>query len=458
VDDQGDQLDEWAGEAAPVFGRRRAWQPSTQVLAVISAHKTLRGAWLDLRTTDATSVPSYPRFTAAMRDYPDQGIAKALKGHGARDLIATRMYLQVHVAHRNSQWQLDSQEIPVFCIPSRGSRPVKVWQTTCIDAAHRILMSTLFTAGPPTAHETAACIAAGIRGRTYLLGGQEVFVGGIPSQIVWDNAKANLADVITELVQTLAFLGVPATPHAGWEKGKIESWHGISQTECYSTMPGYSYGPTSFSGAAYWGDHRSSEALLFSEDQLIAQAEHWAMHTYNTERIHGQIRQTPLASWAADSTPLRLATHDQLLSAMLTASRERTINKNGVHFDNVDYVAPQLNGKVGLKVRVRYLPGLRPEELFLEVFNKRGKWLCTAYPAKRLTAAQRGGLLALRRRQYEQLRTIEKQGARLRAERAARVKADGGTAPTYARPVSALLGDDLAADPAAALGDEEGEL
>ena len=433
---------------------RDGWQPSRQVLAVISAHRTLRGAWDDLRASDPTGVPSYQRFTAVLRDYHDNGLAQALKGNGAADLISRRMYTTVQVAARNEEWQLDSQQIPVFCIPTRGHKPTKLWQTTCIDSATRMVMSTLFTPGQPTGHETAACIAAGIRGRAYLHNGTEVFVGGIPNRIVWDNAKSNLSEVITEMVDALAFLGVPATPYAGWEKGKVEAWHGLSQTECYSTMPGYSYGPRSFTGTAYWGDHQSTDAQLFGEDLLVAQADTWALTTYNTERVHGQLRRTPLAAWAADTTPLRIATRAQLLSAMLTASKDRTVNKAGIRFENVDYIAPELNRMVGRTVQVRSLPGLLPEDLFLEVFDTRGEWLCTAYPAATLTPKQIGQLMAARRRQYEALRDAEKEGSRIRAERAARVKADGGSTTTFGRPVSEHIDDDLAPAPTGDLDEE----
>jgi hypothetical protein len=115
--------------------------------------------------------------------------------------------------------------------------------------------------------DVVACIARAVAGRAYLLDGREVWVGGIPGQIMWDNARSNLAEMVTALVVSLATIGTAVTPYAGWEKGKIESWHGISQVECYSTMPGYTEGPASFTGHRYWGDHTSGAKLL-GEDLL----------------------------------------------------------------------------------------------------------------------------------------------------------------------------------------------
>jgi putative transposase len=271
-----------------------------------------------------------------------------------------------------------------------------------------------------------------------------VWVGGIPDQIVWDNAKSNLAELVTALVVSLATMGSAVTPYAGWEKGKIESWHGISQSECYSTMPGYAYGPQSFTGHRYWGDHTSGAALL-GEDLLISQAERWALEQYNTARVHGALNTTPLRSWAADTNQLRQATVEQLMPAMLSTQNPRTVNKNGIRFRGVDYVAAGLNRLVGRKVTVRYLPNMELERQFIEVFSG-DEWVCTAYPSATLTAAQRTALLVERRRQYEQLREAERDGARMRRAVAERTKATNGAETTYGQNAAEYARDELAAN------------
>ncbi|WP_138733599.1 Mu transposase C-terminal domain-containing protein [Modestobacter excelsi] len=422
---------------------RVGWQVSPQVLGVVSATHTLKQAWQQLRATDPVT-PSYPAFTAALRGYDDNGIARAVKGEGAKTLIGSRMYLKVEVEQRNARWELDSQEVPVFVIPTRGAKPVKLHQTTAIESKHRMVMATVFTPGPPRAEDVAACIARGVMGRPYMLDGQEVWVGGIPDQIVWDNAKSNLAELVTALVVSLATMGSAVTPYAGWEKGKIESWHGISQSECYSTMPGYAYGPQSFTGHRYWGDHTSGAALL-GEDLLISQAERWALEQYNTARVHGALNTTPLRSWAADTNQLRQATVEQLMPAMLSTQNPRTVNKNGIRFRGVDYVAAGLNRLVGRKVTVRYLPNVELERQFIEVFTG-DEWVCTAYPSATLTPAQRTALLVERRRQYEQLREAERDGARMRRAVAERTKATNGAETTYGQNAAEYARDELAAN------------
>ncbi|WP_324273771.1 hypothetical protein [Blastococcus brunescens] len=123
---------------------RTGWEVTPRVLAVITANSTLKRAWQQLRDTDPAT-PSYPAFTAALRNYSDNGIARAVKGDGARTLIGSRMYLAVEVSERNARWELDSQEVPVFVVPSRGTKPVKLHQTTVIESKHRMVMATVFT-------------------------------------------------------------------------------------------------------------------------------------------------------------------------------------------------------------------------------------------------------------------------------------------------------------------------
>jgi hypothetical protein len=208
-------------------------------------------------------------------------------------------------------------------------------------------------------------------------------------------------------------------------------------------MPGYTEGPRSFTGHSYWGDHTSGAQLL-GEALLVAQAERWAFEQYNATRLHGQLGTTPLRSWAADTNQLRRATPEQLMPAMLTANKVRTVNKNGIRFERVDYAAAELNRLVGRKVTVRHLPNVELERLFIEVFDG-DEWVCTAYPSHTLTSAQREALLAERRRQYQKVKEAEKDGARRRRAIADRTRATDGEQTTYGQNAAELAEDELGA-------------
>ena len=60
-----------------------------------------------------------------------------------------------------------------------------------------------------------------------------------------------------------------------------------------------------------------------------------------------------------------------------------------MHFERVRFIAPELNGRVGERIQVRYIPhDLRQIEIF-----HGDTWLCTAYPQGQLTAEQRSAVL-----------------------------------------------------------------
>jgi putative transposase len=92
---------------------------------------------------------------------------------------------------------------------------------------------------------------------------------------------------------------------------------------------------------------------------------------------------------------------------------ERTVNKDGVYFEGLRFIAGELNGLVGEKVQVRYTPhDLRQIEIF-----RGDEWLATAYPQGTLSAEQRDAVLARRRADAAELGRRQR-----RASRRARAK------------------------------------
>ena len=404
------QLDTDCPGAAPVgaaatSGRSR-WIPSEHQLAVVAGSTNLMTAWRDLASTDP-SLPSYPTFRRAIAAM-DAGISAAVTRRGGTPaLVSKRVYLTVNAPHRNARWVMDSQEIPVRVLGPRNTQPRKYWQTTALDEATRMVMATVISAERPTSGDVAACIATGIRGR-HLPDG--TFVGGVPEQIVWDNAREFLADQVTEMALALAFTGTAVTPYAPYEKGKIESWHRTIQSELYDGLPGATHGPTSFSGRQYWA---TDERSMLTEALLVAYSLSW-VEQYNDTRAHsGLSGVTPLQAWRADPHPLRVVPDEALYDAMLAAAQPRKVGKAGIRFRNTDYYAPELNAFVGRKLLVRYLP----HELdAIEVFDGHTH-IATAIAADKLTGEDRSELLRARREQYLQAKGLLAEGARLRQER-----------------------------------------
>ena len=426
--------------------RQRGWVPTERHLAVVAGSFNVAEAHRDLKATDPT-IPSYPTFRRALLAV-DGGIGAAItRRGGAPALINKRMYLTVTVARRNQRWAMDSQEIPVRVLAPRETEPRKYWQTTAIDEATRMVMATVITKDRPNSADVAACIATGIRGGNAPDG---TFVGGVPDQIVWDNAREFLADQITEMALALAFTGTAVTPWAPYEKGKIEAWHKTIQSEFYGKLPGNSHGPRSFANREMW---RPEHGNYLTGDLMTVHALLWC-ERYNVQRPHGSLMgRTPLEQWKSDPSPLRLVAPEALYDAMLVEGR-RKVGKAGIRFRNVDYVCAAVNHLVGRTVEIRYMPH---DDLHVEVFLD-GEHQGTAFAAGRLTPEQRADVMATRRDQYVQARQLLTEAGRLRQVRYedAIVNGDADLTPLSAHPAvdrrtadpGALIALDGEADPA----------
>jgi hypothetical protein len=170
-------------------------------------------------------------------------------------------------------------------------------------------------------------------------------------------------------------------------------------------------------------------------ERFAAEFDRWVRH-YNTNRPHqGLGGLTPLQRWQQDATPIREIPAEEL-RYLLLAGEQRTIGKSGIRFAGLHYLAPELHGRVGQQVEVRYLPHDRRQ---IEVFHA-GRWLCTAKPQDALTPEERDRVLARRRQDAVELARRQR-----RASRAARARLAPITEPGPVHDVS-VVGRDRADD------------
>jgi len=187
--------------------------------------------------------------------------------------------------------------------------------------------------------------------------------GGVPEALRWDNGL----EFAAEALQTAgAVLGckvakMPAyTPHL---RGKIERSHSF-----VAGLPFHTDGPAAADGRLYGPAGDPMSLALF--------VDHFAewVRSYNAERPHeGLAGMTPLEKWCGDATPVRTVPPEQLRWLLLAGQRRRIL-KDGIHFQGLMFIAPELNGRVGQDVEVRYMPhDLRTVEVF-----QGDAWLCGA--------------------------------------------------------------------------------
>jgi putative transposase len=121
---------------------------------------------------------------------------------------------------------------------------------------------------------------------------------------------------------------------------------------------------------------------------------------------------TPLQAWQADDTVLHRV-DAELLRHLLLAGDDKTVQKNGIRFNNLYYVAPEINGRGGQVVQIRYMPH---DDRWIEVYLD-GEHLCTAYPQGHLTDEQVTDF-----REHAEAETKRLAAARRRASRRTRTE------------------------------------
>jgi putative transposase len=140
---------------------------------------------------------------------------------------------------------------------------------------------------------------------------------------------------------------------------------------------------------------------------------------------------TPAEKWTTSAAPLEIV-EPQRLRWMLMADQTRVVEKDGIHFENATFVAPELTRIGGKTVEVRFMPhDLRSIEIFTE-----DGWLCTAYPQDELTREEAEAVIQARR---EAAREMSRRKAA--ASRKARTRIAPLTATGTVQDITAITRD-----------------
>ncbi|MGQ0575845.1 MAG: Mu transposase C-terminal domain-containing protein [Pseudonocardia sp.] len=338
------------------------------------------------------------------------------------------VYLRHEPVKRNAVWEGDHKELPVLVTPPRGVRPVKPWVTLFLDGYSRLVMGWALSLRPD-----AATVLATLCGGLVVDPERGPF-GGVPDVLRPDNG---LEFINTALARVCGVLGVELaptpkfTPH---RKGKVERVNRTVDQEFLSGLPFYTKGPRDAAGRLFGPDVAPMALSLFVEHFTA-----W-VHEYNTVRLHSQLAgQTPLQRWCADASPVRQIAAGEL-RWLLLADVERTIQKDGVHFGALSFLAAELNGRVGERVQVRYMPhDLRQIEIF-----RGDDWLCTAHPQHLLSDEQRDAVLARRRADVAELGRRQRRASRRARARLAPITGPGPVTDTTTVSAEQAAADDTA--------------
>ncbi|OOC52444.1 MULTISPECIES: Mu transposase C-terminal domain-containing protein [Nocardiopsis] len=349
------------------------------------------------------------------------------------------VYLTRPPSVRNQVWEADHKQLPILVMPPRGA-PVRPWMTTVLDDATRALVGWAITL-TPHAGTVLTAIRMGL-----VHDAERGPFGAVPAMVRIDRGLEFASAAVSEALKALGVdvHRLPAyTPH---RKGKVERFHRTLEQMLLTTLPGFTGGPRDAAGRLHGPVDDRPAARAAAEtadvrpmgiDVLVERVRDW-VRWYNTAHEHAALGgRSPARAWEADPTPLARIDPERLRHLLL-AGAERTVVKDGIHFANLTYLAPELQGRGGERVQVRHMPH---DNRSIEVYA-RGEHLCTAYPQAHLTPEQVEDFRAAARAEAKRLRAAQRRSTR--HSRAELAPMTGAAPAAESRLVPAADGDELA--------------
>ncbi|WP_331718491.1 Mu transposase C-terminal domain-containing protein [Streptomyces virginiae] len=352
---------------------------------------------------------------------------------------AAAVYLKRPDALRGRCWEMDHKQLPLVVLPPKG-KAICPWMTTVVDDGTRALLGWAVAITP-----TSGTVFTAMR-MAMLHEPEASPFGAVPERVRIDQGLEFAADDVEAALGTLAVVMHRLPPFQPHRKGKVERLNLTIEQMLISQLPGFTGGPRDASGKLY-GPVKDSVAAKQAAGEASGEAggpmrierfvDRFALWArwYNTERPHRMLGgRTPLQAWMEDPAPLRRIGSDRLRHLML-ASTDRTIQKDGISFQSLTYVAPELYGRGGQRVQIRYMPH---DDRQIEVYAGT-EHLCTAYPTGQLTPEQTEAFREHARAEAKRLGAERRKAAKRARRELAPMTGDGAT-PAESRLVSAADG------------------
>jgi putative transposase len=374
-------------------------------------------------------VPSLATLHRAIRRDLSAGERAGLR-RGERTRRGYDVFLARPGTHRNAAWEADHVEAPVQV--SLDGRWLKPWVSWFVDAATNVVCGVAVTPGYPSRESILTAVRAAIlRDEPY---GP---AGGLPGCVRIDRGKDFLSRVVSEALAAFAVRVAPLPRYEPHLKGTVETLNGAAEAMFFARLPRYTHAQTLLNGGRVDPDQPG-----LSFESFTAELFSW-VRWWNDEHTSPELDgQTPRQAWLSDPTPVEdVPARDLWYFTLEDDGRVRTITTKGISWGGRGrrYVADWMVGRVGAKVRVRYMPHHDHE---IEVFDAAcGEHLGAAVLADQAPAEVVTAVISARARQRKQL------AADLRAAektRRARYAAQATTGP--ARAVGAVTRSEAATE------------
>ncbi|WP_424863165.1 Mu transposase C-terminal domain-containing protein [Streptomyces sp. MMS24-I29] len=304
---------------------------------------------------------------------------------------------------RNEVWEGDHKQAETVVMMPDGKLS-RVWVTWFEDRGTGYVVGWAVTAG--SAHRGS--VLAAVR-MSVLREAPYGPAGGLPHLVRVDGG----ADFLSKTVRrAFGLLSVPVhRVHSPRHKGGIERLNRTSMTRFFADLPRYTKAPRL--------DHRrrvgdQDPPLTF--EAFVGLLRTW-VDEHNTGHVIKRTGMTPLQAWLADPAEIRPEPSPTELRALMLESdhKVRKITSHGVEFNKRSYMPENGVGRIGLEVRVRWMPHHHHE---IDLYTYRGnRYLGRAFVSNEADEALREKVLADRAEHSTVLRQALKRSGERRRER-----------------------------------------
>jgi putative transposase len=323
------------------------------------------------------------------------------------------VYLDRENVPRNQIWEMDHKRLSLMVLPRRGPA-ANPWLTSIVDCGSRALLGWCLSTRP-----TQSTVLTALRMALTHDPARGPF-GGVPRLVRVDQGLEFAAESVQA---ALGSLSVNRNRLPGYEphlKGKIERLNRTVEQTLIKGLPGYTHGARDKAGHLLGplsddpqarADAQQAEVKPWTLEEFAQRFAKWA-NWYNTEKPHRMLNgATPIDAWEADPSELyRIPA--ETVRHLLLATKEHIIGKNGIHFRSRTYHDRKLNGRVGERVILRYMPH---EYDFVEVYLN-GKHLCTARSKDDLTEEDKDAIYKERHAEAAELKRLHGQARKAASE------------------------------------------
>lgn len=374
----------WIAAGGPVVRERRMPELSpAEREAVLAAGGNVAAAFRTLRAEGVIADSERALRRRVQRDLLPGEWAFAREGVAGQRAHA--VYLRWDPERRGQLYEADHKQLAIEVLAPRAVRPQRPWVTLVVDGYSRLVVGWAISLQPTQAEVLAALRAA-------VVADPDRGFGGICDVLRVDRGLEFAANAVADACSGLGVLLERNDAYHPWQKGKVERLNRTVDQTLLALLPRFADGPLDANGKLL--DQSAPLAL----QEFCARFAAW-VDDYHRRGHSGLDGQTPLERWVEDPFPVATLEPERA-RWLLLAGEQRRVNKDGIHFRGQIYIAPELHGRVGERLDVRFMPhDPRSIELYRD-----GRWLATALPQQTLTAAERDALLQTRQAQLRRLK------------------------------------------------------